>query len=210
LWPLIVEGLDGDLERPWLEGEFDLPEGEPGDVLETLRQFQAEPAEGMPASEPVFAVAELAGLAGGAKEDGAEAGPTHPVLRLAAPGRSESGPVELVSEDPISALLLVPVARPADVLWRLGWLGAVNYGFTGAELSAVLRSWEDRFGAVITHLGFDVLAVQVAAPPTDPAELEALAVEHYAFCPDNIDQSGISLAKYAAQLESMPWSFWWD
>jgi Domain of unknown function (DUF4253) len=35
---------------------------------------------------------------------------------------------------------------PADVLARLGWQGAVNSRWT-AEITAVQRSWEDRFGA---------------------------------------------------------------
>ena len=38
----------------------------------------------------------------------------------------------------------------------LGWLGAANYDYDAAEMSAVLRSWEERFGAVPVCLDFDV------------------------------------------------------
>ena len=36
----------------------------------------------------------------------------------------------------------------------------------------------------------------MAAPPSDPVQAELLAREHYAFCPDNIDQGVGSLEDY--------------
>lgn len=45
-------------------------------------------------------------------------------------------------------LALVPATRPADTLAVLGWRGTCNYHNDVVGLSAVLRSWEDRFGAV--------------------------------------------------------------
>ncbi|MGC7358384.1 DUF4253 domain-containing protein, partial [Mycobacteroides abscessus subsp. massiliense] len=59
------------------------------------------------------------------------------------------------------ALLLVPVARPADVPAALGWWGGTNYCLTGTDFTAVLRSWEDRFGAVLISIGFDTMTVRV-------------------------------------------------
>lgn len=62
-------------------------------------------------------------------------------------------------------LALVPVTRPADTPAAIGWWGPTNHDLGGGELSAVLQSWEDRFGVVLTSLGFDTLGVDVVAPP---------------------------------------------
>ena len=50
----------------------------------------------------------------------------------------------------------------------------------------------------------------VAAPPTDPVQAELLAREHYAFCPDNVDQGVGSLEDYVPLVMSSEWYFWWD
>ncbi|MFJ6729761.1 MULTISPECIES: DUF4253 domain-containing protein [unclassified Streptomyces] len=108
-------------------------------------------------------------------------------------------------------LALVPARRSADVPAALGWSGPLNHENDTARLSAVLRSWEDRFGIRVVALGFDVLAVSVAAPPATLAEAEAVAVEHYAFCPDAVDQGSGTLEAYARELVGeQVWSFWWD
>ncbi|WP_128432654.1 DUF4253 domain-containing protein [Streptomyces cyaneus] len=110
-------------------------------------------------------------------------------------------------------LALVPARRSADIPTAIGWLGPANHENDTGRLSAVLRSWEDRFGIRTVALGFDTLLVSVAAPPTTLAEAEALAAEHFAFCPDNIWQgSDTTLTAYAEhQLLNQPaWHFWWD
>lgn len=109
-----------------------------------------------------------------------------------------------------SFLLLVPVTRPADTLNALGWTHGVNYDITEAELSAVLRSWEDRFGAVVTTVDLASIEVEVTRPPG--ADLAtAVGYEHYGFCPDNIDQGAGTLSAYARQISTArTWSFWWD
>ncbi|GGJ64273.1 hypothetical protein GCM10010121_088700 [Streptomyces brasiliensis] len=109
-------------------------------------------------------------------------------------------------------LALVPARRSADIPAAFGWTGPLNHENDVARLCAVLRSWEDRFGIRVVALGFDVLAVSVAAPPATLAEAEALAAEHYAFCPDNVTQSGSGkLTDYARQLVGeQAWHFWWD
>jgi hypothetical protein len=109
-------------------------------------------------------------------------------------------------------LALVPARRSADIPAAIGWSGPLNFEEDVARLCAVLRSWEDRFGIRVVALTFDQLIVSVAAPPTTPAQAEAVAVEHFAFCPDNIQQSGgSSLRAYAEHLiDQEIWTFWWD
>ena len=117
------------------------------------------------------------------------------------------------NDDGNSRIMLVPVARSADVLTAVGWQGAVNYIQEKLLLSSVLRSWEERFGARLIEVGFDTLHLAVAAPPVSPGHAELVAAEHFAFCPDNVVQ-GMSgtVRAYAAKetLRKAGWSFWWD
>lgn len=110
----------------------------------------------------------------------------------------------------VENVLLVPVTRPADVPWRLGWFGPVNHDLTGADVSSRLRDWEARYGAILTNIGFDTIELQVAAPPSDPDEVRAVAEEHYAFCPDIIDQGAGTLEAYLPAVSGDHWYFWWD
>ncbi|NEB52466.1 DUF4253 domain-containing protein, partial [Streptomyces griseus] len=108
---------------------------------------------------------------------------------------------------------LVPARRSADIPAAIGWSGPMNHENDVARLCAVLRSWEDRYDARVVVLGFDTMIVSVGRPPGTIEEARALAAEHYAFCPDNIDQSPpYDLDAYAekAVLNQEAWSFWWD
>jgi hypothetical protein len=109
-------------------------------------------------------------------------------------------------------LALVPARRSADIPTAIGWMGPADHENDTARLSAVLRSWEDRFGIRVVALGFDHLLVSVAAPPATLTEAEAVAAEHFAFCPDHIGQgSDTALSDYAERLLDQPvWHFWWD
>ncbi|MEV0226834.1 DUF4253 domain-containing protein [Streptomyces sp. NPDC050704] len=110
-------------------------------------------------------------------------------------------------------LALVPARRSADIPAAIGWVGPVNYTDDVAPLCAVLRSWEDRFGIRVVALALDRLTVSVAAPARTPAEAEAIAAEHFAFCPATLTQ-GVhdSLRAYAEHevLGARAWTFWWD
>lgn len=112
-------------------------------------------------------------------------------------------------KDPRAAL--VPGRRSADIPAAIGWTGPCNHEYDVARLCSVLRSWEDRFGVRVVALAFDVLVLSVAAPPATVEEAEAVAAEHFAFCPDNVTQESDSLRAYAESLVDAPaWSSWWD
>ncbi|WP_405508627.1 DUF4253 domain-containing protein [Streptomyces cyaneofuscatus] len=163
--------------------------------------------------------------AGGADGDGAErsAGswpglaPT-PEEAGEDPDEAAAGLAGVITADPDSWLggarmALVPARRSADIPAAIGWSGPMNHENDVARLCAVLRSWEDRYDARVVVLGFDTMIVSVGRPPTTPEEARALAAEHYAFCPDNIDQSPpYDLDVYAEKhvLDQEVWSFWWD
>ncbi|MFJ5048755.1 DUF4253 domain-containing protein [Streptomyces sp. NPDC088719] len=110
-------------------------------------------------------------------------------------------------------MALVPARRSADIPAAIGWSGPMNHENDVARLCAVLRSWEDRYDARVVLLGLDTMIVSVGRPPATIEEARALAAEHYAFCPDNIDQSPpYDLDAYAEKsvLNQEAWSFWWD
>ena len=106
---------------------------------------------------------------------------------------------------------VVAAQRPADIITVIGWQGAVNVDGDPASMSAVLRSWEDRFGAMLVEIGFDTLVLVVERPPRTPDHAVAVAAEHYAFCYDNIMQGVGSIRSYASLLVGRHlWEFWWD
>jgi len=119
-----------------------------------------------------------------------------------------AAPIDAIKDHFIA---VVAARRPADSLTVLGWQGVVNHTIDVVEYSAALRSWEERFGAVVVGIGLDTLDVAVAFPPTDLQTASNIAVEHFAFCPWNIWHGAVTLAAYAERLVDAPvWSFWWD
>lgn len=93
----------------------------------------------------------------------------------------------------------------------MGWEGALNYAISGAEHSAVLKSWHRRYGAELMALTFDTVELSVPNPPTDASEVAAVASEQVAYCPDVVFQGAESVTALAEQqVYSDTWSFWWD
>ncbi|MGM1057920.1 DUF4253 domain-containing protein [Saccharothrix sp. Mg75] len=205
LWPLLLDALDDEDEeyRPWGNGEV-----EPGamsspgahDPAELLATWWAEHA---------------------ADEDPATTAPHDrwPGRATAPRGTADPGRVAddlaeaLLAGHPSLRLGLVAADRGADALAVAGWTGPANHVGDTAQVSAVLRDWEDRFGARVVSAGFDTLLLGVAAPPTTREEALAVAAEHFALCPDNVRQGGApnTLAAYADRLVGdHSWVFWWD
>jgi hypothetical protein len=74
----------------------------------------------------------------------------------------------------------------------------------------VLRSWHSRFDASVCYLASNALMVQVGRPPRTAADVAAVAVEQYAYCPD-LDQVIGTLDDVAReQACADQWFFWWD
>jgi hypothetical protein len=105
---------------------------------------------------------------------------------------------------------LVPAAHSADIPALIGWTGSANALWV-AELSAVLRSWEQRFGARVVAL-LDELYVSVAAPPLRWGHAEHLTLEHLLVCSDNLQNMVCpTFHGYVDRiLGTDVWSFWWD
>jgi hypothetical protein len=197
LWPLLIGSLsEHDPERPWRDEDDLTPEliaTAPGDhdPAEVLRGWWGESERGAPfpgLAAPGAAVADPDDLAAAVADE------------ILADGRSLTLP----------RLGLVPSARGADAIADAAWCGPLNLDNDTAKFSAVLRSWEERFGVRVVAAGFDTLHLSVAAPPADLTAAIAVAAEHYAFCPDNVE-GGDNLPDYAEWLvKETRWSFWWD
>jgi hypothetical protein len=103
---------------------------------------------------------------------------------------------------------LVPAGRPADALPALGW----NQAFvSAAPYAAVLRSWEDRFGARLLRAGLAEISVLAQRPPRTLESAQHLAAEIWAFC-NEFGGTGLhDVPGIAASLMRSPiWTFWWD
>jgi len=81
-------------------------------------------------------------------------------------------------------IALVPAARSADSIGLAGWSPTDYESYSPGAASAVLRTWEERFGARVIGVGSGTLWVSVAAPPTTIEHAARVAVEHFSFCPE--------------------------
>ncbi|MFD9336701.1 DUF4253 domain-containing protein [Streptomyces sp. NPDC060028] len=209
LHPVLLQDRRG-LEEWWRLREL-YPErmSDPGDhdPEQVLREFWSgavpDPEEGAEGAELIAPF--------GRDWPGPAAAPTAELDPQAAAGTLAP---DLVRDGclPSPRLALVPAGRGADVLAVIGWGGPANHETDTARIAAVLRSWEDRFGARVLALGFDELHLSVAAPPRTLAEALPVAAEHFAFCPDNVWQGSGSIRAYAeeALTGNDHWAFWWD
>jgi hypothetical protein len=107
-------------------------------------------------------------------------------------------------------LALVPAGRPADVLPLIGW-ACTDQRQDALLIAAVLRSWEDRFGARLLQVGWAEIRLIVERPPRTLPEARAVAAEHFAFADECGGQGLSTVPAIAPSLINAPfWSFWWD
>jgi hypothetical protein len=111
---------------------------------------------------------------------------------------------------PEARIGLVAADRPADVLAVMGWSGLVNRGESVLPLTAVLRSWEERFGARLIDVGYADLRLLVERPPRTLEAAQRVAAEQVLLADECIDGFR-DIPNVAARLVNAPiWTFWWD
>ena len=124
--------------------------------------------------------------------------------------------VAYLGPSPLSTIAMVDATRPADTPAVLEWAGFCNYHpyQDHVQLCAVLRRWEERYGAVLVCIDRSRLHLSVGHPPRTEDECRRAAAEHFAFCPDQQDpQNGdfYTLSTYAGMIRgARSWHFWWD
>ncbi len=200
LWPLVLDSRD-DGDRPWLAGELEPSSSTSPDGHDALAFLEGRWNDCVPAEDE----------GPEALERFAPFGRNFPGLAAAVAEVTSADAFGETTESLEGQLGLVAIRRPADVPTIIGWMGPINHFADMGGLSALLRSWEDRFGAYLVGIGFDTLTIAVQRPPTTVEEAMAIAAEHYAACPDNIDQGIGSIDAYAEELVGLTnWTFWWD
>ncbi|UWE12624.1 DUF4253 domain-containing protein [Actinacidiphila bryophytorum] len=104
-------------------------------------------------------------------------------------------------------LALARVDRSADLPAAVGW----EADAPALELSALLRSWEDRFGARVIGFEGSSVFVSVASPPLTSRHAAHVALEHVLTGASNLNDGTFPFPDYAEALRGERlWSFWWD
>ncbi|NUS17826.1 MAG: DUF4253 domain-containing protein, partial [Streptomyces sp.] len=107
----------------------------------------------------------------------------------------------------VAYVALVRVDRSADIPAAVGW----EADAPALELSALLRTWEDRFGARVIGFEGASVFVSVASPPLSSPHAAHVALEHVLTGATNLNDGGFPFTEYAEALRGERlWSFWWD
>jgi hypothetical protein len=214
LWPLLLRGDDdrGQPEYPWQAGEVfpaRMTAADQHDIADEMQHRWRDYTRWEDTDDEFLSEAERIAIT-------APFGRDWPGL---CPDIGLQGPPEHFADgyaeflrDHRTRLGLVAVERGSDTLWVTGWSGPMNWDNDSGVFAAVVRSWEDRFGARVVGLGPDTLQLSIAAPPTTREQALRVAAEHFAFCPDSVWQGDYkNLEEYAASLiDQNCWGFWWD
>jgi len=112
--------------------------------------------------------------------------------------------------EPEILVAAVPAAEPALAALRLGF-GDWNDCPSPVVHAAMARRWWSRHGAVPVAFAGDVAEYRIARPLKTPEQAIAVALEHFAYCPDSVLQGMETIERLAASLIGARfWSFWWD
>ena len=105
-------------------------------------------------------------------------------------------------------LAYIPTTKPCDVF---AWVpfGGWNDCPSAEDMIHISRYWYFKYNAVPAVISHDTL--EFFCTPLDMKSAMEAAVEHYAVCPDNVDQGIGTVAALADSLtKSTVWWFWWD
>ncbi len=205
LVPFLLGGLLSDPARPWDTGEFSLPVDPAGADDLDAEQVLAQMWDGqMPTGEP------------GDEDDEDWQAMRAPFSRqlpgLAPPEHTLLSPQQLTQALgglPAARIGLVPAARTADVLPLIGWTPSDQSD--ALPVAAVVRSWEDRFGARLLRVGFAEISLLASRPPRSISHAQRIAAEHFVFCDECAGRGLHDVPRITASLmESPAWTFWWD
>ena len=128
------------------------------------------------------------------------------------PANSLTGHTDILAGKPLDRVLICKVPTPNS--WEVpaylhygGW----NECPAAEEHVAMLKHWNEKYGAeIITMLG-DVLEFTVSRPPSTKDEAMVLAKEQFVYCPDIVYQGVENLSNLAATMkDGGTWYFWWD
>ena len=107
-------------------------------------------------------------------------------------------------------LVKVPTKNPYEVLGYFG-MGGFNDCPLSEEQIVIAKYWYEKYGAVPAVVTYDEIEFYVENPVQTLEEAKNLAVEHYIFCYDIVDQCYGTFEKLVDALyKNIQWYFWWD
>jgi len=108
------------------------------------------------------------------------------------------------------AIGLVPASHSWEVPAVLSF-GGWNDCPDATSQVAVLRYWNEIYGAELVGLSGDVMELEAARKPSKKEEAMKLAQEQYWFCTDIVEQGVGTIENLAGGLRKANiWYFWWD
>jgi hypothetical protein len=111
---------------------------------------------------------------------------------------------------PTVTIALVPANGGWEVPALLAWAGAEANEIDGPEHLAVLHFWHEVYAADLVSLGLERMECLVGGPPEDARGAFELAVQHYAYCPQLMDNLVPAMGALAATLFGRHWVFDWS
>ena len=122
------------------------------------------------------------------------------------------GHIDLISGEPHPEVAIALV--PSDAAWKVPChlkFGGWNECPFPAEHSALMKRWQEKYGAEVVTISHDTVEMQVRRPPETREEAMALAREQFIYCADIVSQGTQTIEALAASLIKAPtWFFWWD
>ena len=123
--------------------------------------------------------------------------------------RPDEAAVRALSGSPVT-IALVPADGGWEVPALLAWSGAERNDIGGPEHLSVLTFWHEVYGAELVAVGLEQLECLVDRPPEDARGAFELAVQHYAYCPQLMDNLAPAMGALAATLFGRHWYFDWS
>ncbi len=121
-------------------------------------------------------------------------------------------PNDLVTKEPLPRVNIALV--PTTTCWQVpAYLrfGAWNECPQPEEHVALMKFWQQCWGAEVVGITRDVVEMRVGKPPSNKVDALKLAKQQYLYCPDIVDQGTQTLESLAAcLLNGTSWFFWWD
>lgn len=138
--------------------------------------------------------------------------PRGPWPEQASPSGEFLIPLHPVTKEPLQKVNVVLV--PTVVCWHVpaylrygGW----NECPSREVQVAMMKLWQDHYGAEVVGIAGDVVEMQVERPPSTKLDALRLAKQQYLYCQDIVDQGTRTLESLAAVLlDGTSWFFWWD
>nr|WP_319396600.1 DUF4253 domain-containing protein [uncultured Desulfobacter sp.] len=130
----------------------------------------------------------------------------------AKPSNDLTGHTGIFTSRPLKQVLICKVPTPNS--WEVPaylFYGGWNECPSAEEHVAILKYWNEKFGAEIITVKNDVIECTVSSPPQTRDEAMALANEQFFYCADIVYQGTDNLANLASILKGgKTWFFWWD